>query len=441
MENRNSISPLDGRYFEDVKDIEGIFSEDALNKKRVYIEIEYLITFCETVKIKIPGQALKKIYINFSDRDSKRIKQIEKTTQHDIGAIIEFVKEKTNKDTRRFVHFGLTSEDVNNLAYGLMLREAVNVYLDTLKTTILQLTEYASEYKHDVMLSHTHGEPATPTTVGKECANYAVRLATQYKKLKQIKIQGKLTGATGNFNALCAIYPEVDWITFSKNFVRHIGLAPTLFSTQILFTDSYAELFDTMKRINSILIDLNRNIWLYFLLGYLSLKTSKESMGSSTMPHKINPIFFENSEGNAEIAENLFEFFSKKLLKSRLQRDLTDSTVKRNLGVAFGHSLLSVKSLKKGLEKIVVDKEKIEKDLEAHQEILSELVQLSLRKQGEIEGYKEIKEKTRGKKTVKEALLTNIQEKKRETLISQYLSGKAEELVDAAIKTVKKDLT
>jgi len=442
MNNAKKISPLDERYFNDVKEIAEIFSEYALNKKRVFIEIKYLIAFCKMTKYaSISRQKLKAIYNNFSEADAKRIKEIEKITQHDIGAVIEFLKEKVDKETDCFIHFGLTSEDVNNLAYGLMLKEAVNLYLKVLKTAILKLAEYAEKYKLYAMLSYTHGEPATPTTLGKEFANYAVRLSAQYKKLKQMEIYGKLNGATGNFNALSSIYPEINWINFSKEFIRKLKLTPTLFSTQILFTDSYTELFDTMKRINSIIIDLDRNIWLYFLLGYLSLKTSKKSIGSSTMPHKVNPIFFENSEGNAEIAEDLFEFFSRKLLKSRLQRDLSDSTVKRNIGVAFSHSLLSAKSLKKGLGKIVVDKEKIQKDLETHGEVLSELAQLYLRKQGKSKGYTEIKQKIRGKKISRGELSIDLPKGQRDTLIKKYLFGEAPKLIDIAAKTIKKNVS
>ncbi len=442
MKIPKEISPLDGRYFEKIKNIAAIFSEYGLNKKRVFVEVEYLISFCKEIEyMPVSEQKLRKIYENFSKIDEKRIKEIEKTTMHDVGAVIYFLKEKIDVDLGRFVHFGLTSEDVNNLSYGLMLMEARDILLKTLKEIILTLVNYAEEYKSFSMLARTHGEPATPTTLGKEFANYTVRLFGVYKKLEKVEIQGKLNGATGNFNALSVLYPENDWMNFSEKFIKRIGLFPTLFSTQILFPDSYAELFDALKRINSIVIDFDRNIWIYFLLGYFSLKVLKGSVGSSTMPHKINPIFFENSEGNAEIAENLCEFFSRKLMKSRLQRDLTDSTVKRNFGLAFGHSLLSLKSLKDGLKNIVINEKKIKADLIEHKEIFSELLQLYLRKNGEKEGYKKIKKETRGKKISNNKFLEGIFGSKSETFAKNYISGDAAELVERAAKDVKNGLS
>ncbi len=442
MDNLGAISPLDGRYYSSVKELSGIFSEYALIKKRVFIEIEYLITFNKAVKTAhFDENNLRDIYYSFSIDDAKEIKKIEKRTEHDVAAAVIFIEEKVPESIRRFVHFGLTSEDVNNLAYGLMLKEGKELYILSLKNVILLLKEDMEKYKFDVVLSRTHGEPATPTTLGKEFANYAVRLSLQYDKLKRVKIQGKLNGATGNFNALKTVYPNIDWFDFSKEFVKKLGLSPTFFSTQILFADSYAELFDTMRRINAIIIDFARNVWMYFLLGYFSLEVSKESIGSSTMPHKINPILFENGEGNAEIAENLLGFFSRKLVKSRLQRDLTDSTVKRNIGVAFGHSVLAVKSVEKGLKKIKVDKEKIQRDLEAHPEIFSELLQLYLRKQGKTDGYKEVKQKLRGKRVFYKDLMKVFPDKGSSTLISSFLLGNAPKLIDKALKIIEKNIS
>lgn len=440
MDELNSMSPLDGRYFNKVKDIAELFSEFGLFKKRIYIEVEYLIEFLAVTKqATFPKESLRKIYEDFSLKDAKRIKEIEKQTNHDVVAVIEFIKEKVNENYKPFVHFGLTSEDINNLSYGLLLKEAKNIYLKSLKETILIITKLAKKYKALPMLSRTHAEPATPTTIGKEFVNYAIRLSKQYKNLKEIEIAGKLNGSTGNFNALSALFPDVDWLNFSTNFVDKLGLSSTLFSTQILFLDSYIELFDTIKRINSIIIDLDRNIWLYFLLDYFGLKVAKNSVGSSTMPHKINPIFFENSEGNAEMAEDLLSFLSKKLAKSRLQRDLSDSTVKRNIGVAFGYSLLSIESLKEGLEKIVINKEKAQRDLNAHPEIISELLQLSLRKEGLANAYSLIKEKRGDKNFSYENSLKKLYGKKT-NIISVYIFGKAARLVDKAIEVIYKNL-
>ena len=442
MKTNKEISPLDGRYFEKVKDIAEIFSEYSLNKNRIFVEIEYLIAFCDkTGSVSVSEQELRTIYKNFSDADENRIKEIERTTRHDVGAVIYFLKEKVGEEVRRFLHFGLTSEDVNNLAYGLMLLKAKKVLLESLKQLILILTRYAEEYKSLVMLARTHGEPATPTTLGKEFANYAVRLFKQYKEIDKIRIEGKINGATGNFNALSVLYPEVDWMNFSEKFVKNIGLCPTLFSTQILFPDSYASLFDAIKGMNSIVIDFDRNIWLYFLLGYFGLKTTKDSIGSSTMPHKVNPIFFENSEGNAEIAEDLCAFFSRKLIKSRLQRDLTDSTAKRNFGLAFGHSLLSLKSLKDGLKSLIINREKIESDLLAHKEIFSELSQLYLRKEGEERGYVKIRDKTRGKEISDDKFLEDIFGEKYNSFIESYAIGYADRLAGEAVKYIRKALS
>lgn len=441
MDNLESISPLDGRYYSSVKELSEIFSEYALIKKRVFIEIEYLIAFCRVTKeASIDEDKLRNIYYDFSIDDAKEVKNIEKRTEHDVAAVMVFIGRRVSPRAESFVHFGLTSEDVNNLAYGLMLKEGVKLYASQLKNVILLLKEYIEKYKSDVMLARTHGEPATPTTLGKEFANYAVRLSLQYKKLKEIDIQGKLNGATGNFNALKTIYPKIDWIDFSKEFVKRIGLSPTIFSTQILFADSYAALFDTMRRINAIIIDFARNVWLYFLLGYFSLEVSKESVGSSTMPHKINPIFFENGEGNAEIAENLLGFLSRKLTKSRLQRDLSDSTVKRNIGVAFGHSMVALKSIETGLKRLKIDKEKIKQDLDAHSEIFSELIQLYLRKVSIPAGDERLKKLTRGRKISYEEVINMVPAKYSEPLALAYLLGNAEKLANEALKIIEESL-
>jgi len=440
MDELDTLSPLDGRYSSKVKDMAALFSEFALYKKRVYVETAYLIEFLsQTKQAQINKESLERIYSDFSLKDAKRIKEIEKETKHDVVATIEFIKEKVNEDIKPLVHFGLTSEDINNLSYGLILKDAKNIYLKYLKETILILTKFAKKHKALPMLSRTHAEPATPTTIGKEFANYAVRLSRQYKKLKETEISGKLNGSTGNFNALSALYPEVNWPDFSEKFINKLGLFPDLFTTQILFLDSYAELFDTIKRTNSIIIDMDRNIWLYSLLGYFSLKADKMSMGSSTMPHKINPISFENSEGNAEMAENFFSFLSRKLMKSRLQRDLSDSTVKRNIGVAFGYSLLSIKSFAEGLKQIIVNKENIQKDLNTHEEIFSELIQLYLRKNGSKNGYSLMKEKRGNQKFSYKNYLKGLG-RNESVFIKNYLKGMAREIVDKAIQLINKNI-
>ena len=396
-DNFFEISPVDGRYYNLVSELSEVFCEFALTKKRISIEIEYLKAFLRELQIDFDPEQLDRIKEKFSIEEMKKIKEFEAKTEHDVYAVVEFLKENVPANLKTFVHFGLTSEDVNNLCYGLMLKEGRTVILKNLKDVIETLLSKSEEFASLPMLSFTHGEPATPTTLGKQFINYAVRLSTLYKDLKDGEIEGKIGGATGGYNALSAIYPQVDWVSFSLNFVRALGLKPNIFVTQILPSDSYAKLFDTLKRISSVIIDLDRNIWNYFLIGYMAFTSSKESVGSSTMPHKINPVKFENSEGNAELAETMFGFLSSKLLKSRLQRDLTDSTVKRNIGLPFAYLLISLKMLKSGLPKIKIQEERIKEDLANHPEIFSELLHLILRKKGE-DAYDEVKKLLRERK-------------------------------------------
>ena len=396
-DNFFEISPVDGRYYNLVSELSEVFCEFALTKKRISIEIEYLKAFLRELQIDFDPEQLDRIKEKFSIEEMKKIKEFEAKTEHDVYAVVEFLKENVPANLKTFVHFGLTSEDVNNLCYGLMLKEGRTVILKNLKDVIETLLSKSEEFASLPMLSFTHGEPATPTTLGKQFINYAVRLSTLYKDLKDGEIEGKIGGATGGYNALSAIYPQVDWVSFSLNFVRALGLKPNIFVTQILPSDSYAKLFDTLKRISSVIIDLDRNIWNYFLIGYMAFTSSKESVGSSTMPHKINPVKFENSEGNAELAETMFGFLSSKLLKSRLQRDLTDSTVKRNIGLPFAYLLISLKMLKSGLPKIKIQEERIKEDLANHPEIFSELLHLILRKEGE-DAYDEVKKLLRERK-------------------------------------------
>jgi adenylosuccinate lyase len=438
-DNFFEISPVDGRYYNLVSELSEIFCEFALTKKRISIEIEYLKAFLRELQIDFDPERLDRIKEKFSIEEMKKIKEFEAKTEHDVYAVVEFLKENVPANLKTFVHFGLTSEDVNNLCYGLMLKEGRTVILKNLKDVIEILLSKSEEFASLPMLSFTHGEPATPTTLGKQLINYAVRLSTLYKDLKDVEIEGKIGGATGGYNALSAIYPQVDWVSFSLNFVRALGLKPNIFVTQILPSDSYAKLFDTLKRISSVIIDLDRNIWNYFLIGYMAFTSSKESVGSSTMPHKINPIKFENSEGNAELAETMFGFLSSKLLKSRLQRDLTDSTVKRNIGLPFAYLLISLKMLKSGLPKIKIQEERIKEDLANHPEIFSELLHLILRKKGE-DAYDEVKKLLRERKGdfLKELDRIIGPDKK---IKEDFIQGVSQKLVEKGKEIIRKNIS
>ena len=430
---------MDGRYYNLVSELSEIFCEFALTKKRISIEIEYLKAFLRELQIDFDPEQLDRIKEKFSIEEMKKIKEFEAKIEHDVYAVVEFLKENVPANLKTFVHFGLTSEDVNNLCYGLMLKEGRTVILKNLKDVIETLLSKSEEFASLPMLSFTHGEPATPTTLGKQFINYAVRLSTLYKDLKDVEIEGKIGGATGGYNALSAIYPQVDWVSFSLNFVRALGLKPNIFVTQILPSDSYAKLFDTLKRISSVIIDLDRNIWNYFLIGYMAFTSSKESVGSSTMPHKINPVKFENSEGNAELAETMFGFLSSKLLKSRLQRDLTDSTVKRNIGLPFAYLLISLKMLKSGLPKIKIQEERIKEELANHPEIFSELLHLILRKKGE-DAYDEVRKLLRERK---EDLLKELDKiiGPDNKIKEDFIQGVSQKLVEKGKKIIIKNIS
>ncbi|MBI5139634.1 adenylosuccinate lyase [Candidatus Nomurabacteria bacterium] len=410
----DAISPLDGRYFEKTRALAPYFSEEALMKYRVLVECEFFIHLSNS-KItdlrKLNASEVKKVrslYENFSSESYNKIKKIEKVTNHDVKAVEYFIKEnfkKTSlKNTLEWVHFGLTSEDVNNCAYGLMLSLSLN---NVIEPELLKIENalglLARKNKSLAMLARTHGQGASPTTLGKEFAVFLSRLKRQHKTLKQNKILVKLNGATGNYNAFLVAYPKANWIKFSNTFVKHLSkissgnLEVNLITTQIEPHDTYAELFDNLKRVNTILLDLNQDLWRYVSDNYLTQKQKEGEVGSSTMPHKINPIDFENSEGNLGIANSLFEFFSRKLPISRLQRDLSDSTVERSFGTAFGHSYIAYTSLLKGLSKISVNKEKIKEDLWSHQEVIAEAIQTILRRENYPVPYEALKELTRGK--------------------------------------------
>ncbi len=418
----NSISPIDGRYEKYTKDLVPYFSESASMKYKVLMECEYLIALSETRGVEIrklsekEKNLIRNVYRNFSLQDAKTISDIElvgykniKATNHDFKAIEYFIKEKLEKtslkDILEFVHFGLTSEDAGNIAYALMLSDSIsNIVMPEIKKIVAELNNLAKKYKSLPMLARTHGQSASPTTFGKEMGIFSARIEKRLKELKNIKIEAKLNGATGNYNALYAAYPKIDWIKFSEKFIesfnktRSLKLEANLITTQIECHDSYAEIFDAIKRINTVLLDFNQDMWRYISDGWVGQKPVAGEVGSSTMPHKINPWFLENSEGNLGTANAFFEFFARKLPISRLQRDLSDSTVLRSIGTAFGHCLIGYKYLNNQLGRVVINKEKMLEDLNNHPEIITEAIQTILRREGVKMPYEQLKELSRGKK-------------------------------------------
>jgi adenylosuccinate lyase len=404
-----AISPIDGRYFNKTAELRPIFSEYGLFHFRVLIEIRWLQTLASRTDITEIGpfsektqQQLNLLIKHFNDRDAKQIKALEATTNHDIKAVEYFLKEKINanpelKNSSEFIHFACTSDDINNLAYALMLKEARKTCLiPALQKILKQLKNLTRDYAAQAMLARTHGQAAVPTTMGKELANFVFRLTAQLKKFSNITLQGKFNGAIGNYNAHRTAYPNVPWQEVSRQFVESLGLSWNPYTTQIEPHDYIAEYCDVLKRINAILINLSADMWGYISLGYFKQKSKTEETGSSTMPHKINPIDFENAEGNLSLANSLYQHFSNTLPRSRWQRDLRDSTLLRNLGVAFAHSLIAYKSLLTGLQKIVLDEERLATDLNQHWEILAEAIQTVLRKYGANLPYEQLKELTRG---------------------------------------------
>lgn len=403
-----AISPLDGRYQSKSAELSDSFSEYALIKFRVLAEIHWLIALCEETGIaeaKSLAATDKKLLLSFYDKftpqEAEKIKEIEKTTNHDVKAVEYYLKNcfsgTSLESISEFIHFACTSEDINNLAHALMLKSGIAViekYQDQIQN---MLTSIALDLKSVSMLSRTHGQTASPTTMGKELAVFVDRLQRQNKKLKEIEIFGKLNGAVGNFNAHYVAYPNVNWAKLSKKVIEEgLGLKQNLFTTQIEPHDYMAEIFDAISRWNTILIDLDRDIWQYISLGYFKQKTIKGEIGSSTMPHKVNPIDFENSEGNLGLANAMFGHFSGKLPISRLQRDLTDSTVLRNMGVAFGYSLVAYQSTIKGLGKLIVNEKRLQDDLNNAWEVLAEPIQTVMRKAAIEKPYEKLKELTRG---------------------------------------------
>jgi adenylosuccinate lyase len=421
LDSLTALSPLDGRYAAKVDALRPIFSEYGLMHRRVAVEIAWLIALSDESGIAelppFPAEArasLRKIADGFSIADAARIKQIEATTNHDVKAVEYFIKERIGDDAaltqaKEFVHFACTSEDINNLSYAVMLRDArEHVLLPEADRTIAKLRELAHAYADLPMLSRTHGQTASPTTLGKEMANVVARLERQRAQLAAIDIPGKINGAVGNFNAHLISYPEIDWRAFSRRFVESLGLQWQAYTTQIEPHDGVAELCDAQRRIDTILIDLARDVWGDISLGYFRQKLKAGEVGSSTMPHKVNPIDFENAEGNLGVANALFGHFSEKLPISRWQRDLTDSTTLRALGEAFGHALIGFASLEKGLGKLEVNADRIAVDLDHAWEVLAEAVQTVMRRHGLPEPYEQLKALTRGKGIARETLQTFI---------------------------------
>ena len=417
-----AVSPLDGRYAAKVEGLRPIFSEFGLMQRRVLVEIRWLIALSEEAGIAevapfppAARAALQALADDFSIADGERIKAIEGETNHDVKAVEYFIKERISGNpqlaaAREFVHFACTSEDINNLAYALMLRDArERVLLPALDQLRQQLHDMAGAFAAQPMLSRTHGQTASPTTLGKEIVNVLARLDRQRAQIAGVELLGKINGAVGNYNAHLVAYPDVDWPAFARRFVESLGLAFNAYTTQIEPHDCIAELGDACRRSNTILIDLRRDIWGYISLGYFRQTLKAGEVGSSTMPHKVNPIDFENAEGNFGIANALFEHFSAKLPISRWQRDLTDSTVLRALGTAFGHTQIALDALRKGLAKLQIDARRLDADLDANWEVLAEAVQTVMRRQGLPNPYEQLKALTRGQGISRESMRVFIE--------------------------------
>lgn len=399
-----SISPVDGRYRKQVQHLDEYFSEYSLMKYRVQVEIEYLF-FLEKKKLfKLPGKCskhLQKLLEDFGPEDAQEIKQIEYTTNHDVKAVEYFLKNELEKsggkDAKEWVHFGLTSQDINNTAIPLSWKHAIEYeYLPGLLNLNTQLKLLAAEWADIPMLAHTHGQPASPTRLGKEIMVFVERIENQIEQFIGIPFTGKFGGATGNFNAHHVAFPKIDWVKWGNEFVSQLGLHRQQHTTQIEHYDNLAAHFDCMKRVNTILIDFSRDVWSYVSMEYFKQKTKKGEVGSSAMPHKVNPIDFENAEGNLGLANAIFEFLSSKLPVSRLQRDLTDSTVLRNIGVPFAHTLIAFRSLEKGMSKLVVNDAKIYEDLDSNWAVVAEAIQTILRRENYPNPYEALKALTRG---------------------------------------------
>ena len=457
IDTLTALSPLDGRYASKLETLRPVFSEYGLIRRRVAVEIAWLEALCdapgipEAAPLSTTGrEALRQIAEAFSEDDARRVKRIEADTNHDMKAVEYFIKEKIAGTPLarlgEFVHFACTSEDINNVAHALMLRDGLAVLRAAQRKLIDALAAFAVETRDVPMLAHTHGQPASPTTLGKELAVFAHRLNRQAEQIGKVPLLAKMNGAVGCFNAHVAAYPDVDWEALTRTVIEgRFGLSQNVLTTQIEPHDGMAELFDAMARWNTVLIDLDRDIWAYISMGYLGQKAVKGEVGSSTMPHKVNPIDFENSEGNLGLANAVLGHLARKLPVSRLQRDLTDSTVLRNMGVAFGYSLVAYESTLKGLGKICVNAGRLAEDLDTAWEVLAEPIQTVMRKHGKPNPYEQLKELTRGKTITPEIMRGFIQsldlpdaDKSRLLALtpSTYV-GLASRLVDCLIKEVK----
>lgn len=431
-----AISPVDGRYGSKTAALRPIFSEFGLIRQRVLVEVRWLQHLSNEKAItEVPAfsadaqKLLNEIVDNFSEQDALRVKEIESTTNHDVKAVEYLLKEKIagNKEleaVNEFIHFACTSEDINNLSHALMLREARDtVLIELIEELTSALTSLAKDLAEQPMLAHTHGQPASPTTVGKEIANVVYRLRRQIDQIKAVPLMGKFNGAVGNYNAHLSAYPDLDWASISKNFIESLGLEQNPFTIQIEPHDYMAELFDAFARFNNIVLDFNRDVWTYISMGFFKQKTIAGEVGSSTMPHKVNPIDFENSEGNIGIANAIFSHLAAKLPVSRMQRDLTDSTVLRNLGVGLAHSMIAYQSTLRGISKLQVNADALNKTLNENWEVLAEPIQTVMRRYGIEKPYEKLKELTRGHRVTEEdfkAFITNldIPQEAKEQLIS-----------------------
>lgn len=420
MQALTAISPIDGRYRDKVDSLANYFSESALIRYRVMVEIEYFIALCELPLPQLRGfdhalfDNLKEIYLDFTVEDAQKIKDIEKVTNHDVKAVEYFIKERFDAlnlhEYKEFIHFGLTSQDINNTAVPCSFRDAIHdVYYPVIDELIAKLEELAEEWKDVPMLAKTHGQPASPTRLGKEIRVFVYRLTKQLELLKKVACSGKFGGATGNFNAHNVAYPEIDWTAFANKFLTEkLKIEREQYTTQISNYDNFAAVFDNLRRINNIVIDLDRDFWTYISMSYFKQKIKAGEVGSSAMPHKVNPIDFENSEGNLGMANAVLDHLSNKLPISRLQRDLTDSTVLRNIGVPLAHTIIAFKSTLKGLNKLIINKTAIETDLEDNWAVVAEAIQTILRREAYPNPYEALKALTRTNSKVTQLLSPSL---------------------------------
>jgi len=454
----SEVSPIDGRYRKDVGELYRFCSEFALFRYRVLVEARFLESFAAQLGSRVDIDTgdikfVRKLVSSFDEEGAHEVKAYEEQVGHDVVAVVEYLKYRCIRGGHgrlaRYIHFGLTSDDVNNLAYSLMLKDAMlKLFVPSLLELCRVLSERAGELRNTPMLGHTHGQPASPTTLGKELANYLVRLARLARRLSSAVYPGKATGSVGNFSALALSYPDVDWIKFSRSFVGSLGLRPEIFTTQVLPHDDLTSLLQTIALVDRVIQNMDVDVWLYCSLGYLKIKGKPRQVGSSTMPHKVNPIDFENSEGNAKIGASLLDLLSSELEMSRMQRDLSDSTLKRNYGVALAHSLLAVRKATAGLGRIDADEEGMRLDLDGHAEVLGEALQHSLRKIGREGAFEDVmgilKGKRLGIKEFREVLRKSPLGEEADPLLlrlvpSEYI-GLAPQLVGMAVKEASEDM-